>query len=104
MSGFTVTVSEEAISTLQNMATELEELARKIHQETQQLKETYDENKEGLGYHSADIAALLEDVGQTEEEASVPVKKLVLKMQKAALYRLKHIETKRYNPSKGRSR
>lgn len=97
-------VTEQTIATLRNMSTHLQELAAKINQETQQLKAAYDDNKDGLGAHSADILALLEEVESTEAEGSKPVLKLVLKLQKAALIRQKHIETQRYTQSKGRSR
>lgn len=102
MAGWEVT--EQAIAAMNNMSAQLQELAAKINQETQQLKASYDENKDGLGAHSADIQALLDEVETAEEDASIPVKKLVLKLTKAALIRQKHIETKRYTQSKGRSR
>lgn len=97
-------VTEQAIATMNNMSTHLQELAAKINQETQQLKSSYDDNKEGLGAHSADILALLEEVEAAESEGSIPVKKLVLKLTKAALIRQKHIEEQRYTQAKGRSR
>ncbi len=96
-------VTEAAIAALNNMSVQLQELATKINQETQNLKAAYDENKDGLGAHSSDIQTLLDELETTEEEASVPVKKLVLKLTRAALIRQKHIDTQRYTQSKGRS-
>lgn len=102
MAGWQVT--EEAIAAMNNMATQLQELAVKIHQETEKMKSTFEENQDGLGAHSADIQALIDDVEGTEQAASIPVKKLVLKLVKAALIRQKHIDTQRYTQDKGRSR
>ena len=97
-------VDEQAIAAMNNMSAQLQELAQKIHQETALLKSTFEANQSGLGAHTADIQALLDEVEETEEDASKPVKKLVLKLQRAALIRLKHIQTKRYTAGKGRSR
>lgn len=96
------TVTEEAIAALESMAAQLQTLAAEMKQETQNLKDCYEENQDGLGYHSPKIQALIEEVGLTEEEASRPVMKLVLKLTKAALIRRGHIETNTYQP--GRSR
>ena len=102
MAGWQVT--EQAIAAMNNMSAQLQELAVKIHQETEKMKSTFEENQDGLGAHSSDIQSLIEDVEGTEENATIPVKKLVLKLQRAALIRQKHIETQRYTQSKGRSR
>lgn len=98
------TVDEQAIAQMESMAAKMLELSEKIHQETALLKSTFEENVSGLGPHTASIRALLDEVGETEEEASVPVKKLVLKLTRAALIRRKIIEENRYTASKGRSR
>lgn len=102
MAGWQVT--EQAIAAMNNMSAQLQELAVKIHQETEKMKSTFVENQDGLGAHSSDIQSLIEDVEGTEEDATIPVKKLVLKLQRSALIRQKHIETQRYTQSKGRSR
>lgn len=102
MAGWQVT--EQAIAAMNNMSAQLQELAAKIHSETEKMKSTFEENQDGLGAHSADIQALIEEVEGTEQDASIPVKKLVLKLQRAALIRQKHIETQRYSQGKGRSR
>lgn len=101
---YAVSVTEQAIASLNNMSVHLQELAEKIHNETEILKTVFEENQLGLGAHSADIQTLIEEVEGTEEDAAIPVKKLVLKLQRAALIRQKHIETQRYTPSMGRSR
>lgn len=102
MAGWRVT--EQAIAAMNNMSAQLQELAEKIHSETEKMKSTFEENQDGLGAHSADIQALIDEVEGTEQDASIPVKKLVLKLQRAALIRQKHIETQRYTQGKGRSR
>lgn len=102
MAGWQVT--EEAVAEMNNMAAQLEELATRIHQETERMKSAFEENWDGLGAHSADIQALIDEVEDTEQGASIPVKKLALKLQRAALIRQKHIDTKRYGHSQGRSR
>lgn len=103
MAGTNVAVTEEAVRTFQNMATQLLELGEALHTEVLRLKEVYDETKDGLGAHSASIEALLEDVGGAESDAGEQVKKLVLKLTRAALIRQSHIERERYS-SLGRSR
>lgn len=102
MAGWSVT--EEAIATMNNMSAQLQELVAKIHLETQRMKSTFEENQDGLGAHSADIQALIDDVEGAEQDASVPVKKLALKLQRAALIRQTHRNTNSYAQSKGRSR
>ena len=96
------TVTEEAVQALENMASQLQTLSEQIKAETQKLKNSYDENRDGLGYHSAKIQTLIEEVEETEEAASRPVLKLVLKLTKAAIIRKAHIEKDSYQP--GRSR
>ena len=96
------TVTEEAVAAMQNMTSQLQALSEQIKAETQQLKTSYEENQDGLGYHSAKIQTLIEEVEETEEAASRPVLKLVLKLTKAAIIRKAHMETDSYQP--GRSR
>lgn len=95
---------EEAVAAMTNAASQLEELSAKIHTETANMKNTFDSCKDGLGPHAASIEQLIEDVEAIEEEGSRPVKKLVLKLTKAALIRSKIIENDRYSKVKGRTR
>ena len=97
-------VTEQAVAALNNMSVQLQELAGKIHTATETMKSAFEDNRDGLGAHSDDIQTLIDEVEKTEQDASAPVKKLVLKLQRAALIRQKHIETQRYNQGKGRSR
>ena len=93
-------VTEEAVSALESMGAELDELTEAIRMINGSLRSAFEENEAGLGAHSADILTLIEDVEATTEEANGPVKKLVLKLRRAAMIRRKHIEERRY----GRSR
>ena len=97
-------VSDEAIAALINMSGTLQEIATKIHQETEKLKATFEENKDGLGAHSDDIIAIIEDIEASEEDANIPVKKLVLKLQRSALARKIHNERNTIAKNNGRSR
>ena len=100
MAGWQVT--EQAVAAMKNMSTHLQEYMVKIHQETAKMKAIFESNQDGLGAHSASIQTLIEEVEGTEQDATIPVKKLMLKLQRAALIRQKHIETQRYTQSKGR--
>jgi len=106
--GINTNVSEQSIAALLNMSAQLEELAARINKETTELKAAFEENADGLGPHVASIQALIEGVESAEEEATIPVKKLVLKLQRAAVLRQGILEKNRYQNSnsysKGRSR
>ena len=98
------TVTEESVTAMQNMSTELEEKMAEILLAVSNLVDCYEENRDGLGYHSGEILNLLKDLRTTTDEANEPVKKLVLKLRKAAAIRKAHIERQRYQSSKGKSR
>lgn len=94
MAGWQVT--EQAIAAMNNMASQLQELSSKIHQETSNMKASFDDSRDGLGAHSDAIMQLLKGVESTEQEGSKPVAKLQLKLLRAALIRQKHIEENKY--------
>lgn len=94
MAGWQVT--EEAVAAMNNMSAQLQEKTEIIHQETEKVKSSFDENQDGLGAHSAEIRTLIDEVECVEKEASVPVKKLALRLQRAALIRQKHIDSNHY--------
>lgn len=94
MAGWQVT--EQAIATMNNMASQLQALSSKIHQETSNMKASFDDNHDGLGSRSDKILNLLDDVEATEQEGSKPAAKLQLKLLRAALIRQKHIEENKY--------
>lgn len=95
-------VNEQAIAALENMSSQLTEVSDRIKQETQKLRTSFEDNEDGLGPHTSSILALIEEVEQTDEEASAPVKKLVLKLTRAAQLRRDQLENDRYKG--GRSR
>ena len=101
-------VSEQSIAALLNMGGQLEELTVRIHQETLNLKSAFEQNMEGLGPHVSSIQTLIDDVEGTEQDATKPVKILVLKLQRAAVVRQGILQKNRYQNSnsysKGRSR
>lgn len=97
-------VTEQAVSAMLNMSGQLGQLVEKIHKETEKLKSAFETNQDGLGAHSADIQSLIEDVEGAEDDATIPVRKLALKLQRAAVVRQGHIENQRYTQSKGRTR
>lgn len=99
MAGWQVT--EQAIAAMNNMAAQLQELALKIHQESEVLKSAYEENQDGLGAHSCDISVLIDGVETVEQDGSKPLAKLQLKLTRAALIRQKHLEENRYGSNAG---
>lgn len=91
-----VTVSEHAVSTLLRLATQLQELDTAICGEIDRLQSTFDNEKKGLGAHSAEIELLLEDIASCESEASQLAKRLCLKLGRAATIRKTHIDVNNY--------
>ena len=97
-------VTDESVKAMQNMSKELEVKITEILTAIAELIDSYEENKDGLGYHSSEILNLLSDLRTTTDEANEPVKKLVLKLRKAAAIRNAHIQKQAYQSTKGRSR
>lgn len=94
MAGWQVT--EQAIAAMNNMSAQLQELVTRIHQETEKIKSTFEDNQEGLGSHSGEILELINNVEITEQEGSKPVAKLQIKLRRAVLIRQKHIDENKY--------
>lgn len=99
MAGWQVT--EQAVAAMNNMAAQLQELALKIHQESEALKFAYEENQGGLGAHSGDISALIGGVEAVEQGGRKSLEKLQLKLTRAALIRQKHLTGNRYGSNVG---
>ena len=97
-------VTEESVRAMENMSSELTFKMSDILNAVMALIDSYEENKDGLGAHSNEILSLLHDLRSTTDEANAPVKKLVLKLRKAAAIRKAHIQKQTYQSSKGRSR
>jgi hypothetical protein len=94
MAGWQVT--EQAVAAMNNMSAQLQELAAKIHQESEKMKSVFEDSQDGLGAHSDDISQLISGVDLAEQDASRPLAKLQLKLNRAALIRQKHLEENRY--------
>lgn len=94
MAGWQVT--EQAIAAMNNMSAQLQELASKIHQESEKMKSVFEDTQDGLGTHSGGIAELIQSVELAEQDGSRPLVKLELKLNRAALIRQKHLEENRY--------
>lgn len=93
-------VSEEAIAAMMETSAHLEEIVESINKEISQLKSVFEENQAGLGPHSADISSLLEDLETICDEASNPVKILVLKLSRAAVIRANILAKNGYKKSR----
>lgn len=93
-------VNEEAINALNNLSKLINDLEENIEQNFLSLQTTYQENASGLGSHSAQIGSLIECIKSLNEEANYPVKKLQIKLNKAATIRRNHIENNKYGKSK----
>lgn len=95
-------VTEEALAAMDTAAKAMEEITEQLKNDIKQLENIFEENEAGLGAHSGDIRALIEELQVIGETASNPVKKLILKMLRSMLIRRKHIEENKYSQSKSR--
>ena len=86
------TVTEESVKAMQDLASQLTSVLNEIESEFQQLVSVYEENKDGLGYHSGEIGKLIKDVEEQETIAKKIGKILVNKLRKSAAFRKAHIE------------
>lgn len=100
MSGLNTKVTAESVAALRNMRNELEDLSTQLKQEVNKLRDAFEENESGLGSHSAEIRALLEELGETADEADAPVKKLQKKLTRAASIRDNLISDSSYSRSR----
>lgn len=100
MSGLNTKVTAEGVAALRKMRDDLEDLSNDLKQEVRKLRDAYEENRQGLGSHSDEIGNLLEELGETADEAEAPVKKLQKKLTRAASIRDNLISESSY----GRSR
>ena len=99
-SAWNPTVTQESVRALRNMRDELEDLSRQLKAEVAMLQQVYEENKNGLGPHSDEIARLLQQLGATAGEAEVPVKKLQKKLVRAASIRENLMQDSAYSHSR----
>lgn len=101
MANFNIKVDDTAVAAFRKMRTEIDDLAEQMKAEVNRLKDTFEEHHEGLGSNSEKIRMLLEELGVTAEAASVPVKKLSRRLDRAANNREDIIGN---NPYSGHSR
>lgn len=101
MAQFVATTTEEAIQAFTTLATSLDEAMLELKTAHETLQSSYEANEDGLGYHSASIQGLLDELAAIEEEAANPVKILILKLTRAAAVRCSNKEKNVYG---GKSR
>lgn len=94
MAGWQVT--EQAVAAMNNMSAQLQELAEKIHQESEKMKSVFGDTQDGLGAHSSDISELIQSIELAVQDGSRPLAKLQLKLNRAALIRQNRLEENRY--------
>ena len=80
--GFNNGMDEETIAYLNELAGRLEEIPDKFKGDIQLLISAFEENRAGLGPHTASIYSLIEKVQADTDEGANPVKKLVLKLRR----------------------
>lgn len=90
-------VSAEAVAAIQDLSARLEDLLRGLTEETITLDDALDGSEDGLGAHSADIRRLVEETETAGHEAGYPVRKLRLKLDRAAAIRRHHLEKNPYS-------
>lgn len=95
-------VNEDAIEAMRATADGLTETTEEIMRAIDDLESAFDENEGGLGAHSDSIRELIDELRQVGNEASNPVKILVLKLSKSILIRQKHIDENHYQTGKSR--
>ena len=87
--GGVASVTEDAIKALEQLKSDLDLMDKQMKKEITRLHDAYDANKDGLGANSEHIRKLLQSMGETVEETSVPVKKLSRNVNMAATIRKK---------------
>ena len=93
------TVTDEAVKAMQELADRINHVMQEIEFECQQLATMFEDNKNGLGYHSNEISKLIINLSELEKNAQLTGKKLVNKLIKSAAVRKAHI-TKSYSSAK----
>lgn len=91
MTAFTVT--EEAISVMENIVLKFEELKAIFKQEIERLMIILEENQDGLGNHEKRICSLISEINELQEIANRNVEKLSFKLLKAIRIRNVHLES-----------
>lgn len=89
-------VSVDAIEALKQHAGALENLIGKFDNDINEIERAYSENAGGLGAHSEDIEALIEELKDILKDCHPQLQKLSLKMAKSAMIRQAHIDASVY--------
>lgn len=96
-------VTEESIKAMEDLGKNINETLKSIKSEYQQLMNLYEENKDGLGYHSNSIFHLIQDIGLLEQDANQYAVQLIKKLIQSAAIRRVHLETNMYGGKTGGS-
>jgi len=89
-------VTEEAIQLITDTSSRYDEVLEQLRNEVSRLEAAFEENEGGLGAHSGDIKDLLDYLKLLVDSSEAPIKRLQLKLGKAALIRTKHIQENGY--------
>ena len=90
-----ITVTEEAIAQIGVLRNEIIELHKDLLNGAKNLLLTYEQNRNGLGYHNQSIENLLNElINDSSNDADV--KKLTRRLKLSAQIRQKHIENNLY--------
>lgn len=94
------TITEEAITGMENLAAKLEEIQEGITTEVTNLTTVFEENEDGLGPHSDSIRSVLEELLANAETAGKPVKLLAFKLRTGAQLRRDVLGENNYQKSR----
>jgi len=92
-----ISVTAQAIAALKKMREDLEYLNVALTDEVNRLTDAFEQNRQGLGPHEASIRQLLEQLGVETQTAQIPVKKLVLRLDAAAMIRQHQLDNNTYS-------
>lgn len=92
-------VSEEALSALEKLIKQIEELQNNVVKDAKSLQAVFDENSSGLGSHSDKIKQLLEMLAVYAEDNG-PVKTLTTRLRQTLMIRRHHVAHSVYGHQK----
>lgn len=90
-------VTEDSVDQLKQLSSALVDVANDLENSISTLKDSFDDNADGLGAHSGDIAVLIEDMDNLISNTKTIVNKLSFKILKAATVRQAHIDNNLYD-------
>lgn len=89
-------VTEDSVDKLKQLSGALGEVTNNLKNSISTLKDSFSDNVSGLGAHSDDIAALIENMNNLIFDTEVIVNKMSFKILKAAAVRQAHIDNNPY--------